>query len=435
MKRIKGVIRRRSTSRGARPEPTAAPARALPFGDDVVSTLKGGGDGGSHRRLHARGLLVSGQFAISLVLLTGALLLVRTLRSAYSIDPGFRTTGILLAPVTPLPGFEGDVDPANVALQLQERIRAIPGVDAVSWGSAMPLAGRGSRTSFRIDGYTPAAGEDMEFHFNSVGPGWFETTGVAIVRGRAIDGTDRQGAAGAVVVNETFARRFWPGDDAIGHRLSNGRLDLTVVGVARDVSWLSLTEPARPYVWLSGQQLLRGLVFTIRTDAPTGGVTPAIAEVVESVAAGWRVIGARSLEDQLASSLFSQRLAAMVIGAFGLLALLLAAAGLYGVVAFAVAQRTREVGVRLALGARPSAVRGLFVRQSLPFLAIGAVVGLAGAFAATRVLGGMLIGVSATDPVAFLVAPVLLGGAAMLASWVPARRAAKVDPILALRAE
>ena len=407
---------------------------------DVMSALRqerntlGGG-----ARTPLRSVLVAAQLALSLPLLAGALLLARSLTNAYRIDPGFALADALLVGVAPLPGT-AVADPAITTLAIRDRIAALPGVSAVSWGSATPLSGFGSRRGMQVIGYTPQQGEDMEFHVNHVGPDYFAAAGISIERGRSIVETDREGSPDVVVVNETFAARFWPGQDPIGQSIAMGRNDTlprvwTVVGVASDVNYLSLTEPVRPYVWTPALQMPGGVRFHLRTASDPMTLDAAIRQIVGEVAPGWSPGSVLTMESRLASSLFAERVTGASMGLFALFALLLGAVGLWGVIAFAVTQRTREVGIRVALGAAPRGVLGLFLRQALPVLGTGIVIGIALALAATRALRSLLIGVDTMDVPTLAASVLVLVVTTMVATWLPARRATRVDPMIALRAE
>ncbi|MGH7555185.1 MAG: ADOP family duplicated permease, partial [Longimicrobiales bacterium] len=403
---------------------------------DLVAALKGETKSFSRRgRVPLRGGLVVSQIALSLVLLIGALLFARAVRSAYAIDPGYPISGLLMVPLRQLPGAEAG-SAATTALALTERARAVPGVRSASWGTATPLAGYGSRRSVVPAGYTRTPGEDVEFHVDMVGPGFFETFGIDIVRGRALTELDRAGSQNAAVVSESYARRFWPGADPIGNvvRTSSGD-DFTIVGIARDVRFVSLIESPRPRVFLSALQEPGGVLLHVRTSDEPMRVLPAIADAVEDIAPGWAVTSPRTLENQAHDAVFEQRLVGGTIGAFAFVALLLAAIGIYGVVALAVAQRTREVGVRMALGATAGEIRTLFVRRALAMVTTGLALGLAAAWAATRLLGSLLIDVSPHDPFAFAGASILIAVVAFIASQIPARIAGRVDPLVAIRTE
>jgi macrolide transport system ATP-binding/permease protein len=407
---------------------------------DVVGVLKG--DGGSTavagRRIPLQSILVVSQVAMSLLLLIAALLFVRSLQAASAIDTGFTSDGMLLVDAEPRPGTERTVDPGRVAEQLQERIAAIPGVRAVSWAAAAPLGFDASRRGVAIEGYKPRDGEDMEYHYNQVGPKYFETIGITLLEGRGITPADRRGAPSVVVVNEAFARRFWPGQSALGKRISitgRGGPYVEVVGVARDSKYLSLTEAPRPFVFIPSLQEPGRITLHVRTASPPRSLLDAVQRDVNAVAPEWSLLNARTMEEQIGVSLLPQRVAGGVLTLFGIVALALAAVGLYGVVAYSVASRSREIGVRVALGARRVDVIRLVLRQGVVLVLIGLSIGVPAAWAVTRLLSGFLIGATATDLIAFGAASLMLASTALLASWIPARRAAAVDPVAALRRE
>jgi len=407
---------------------------------DVVTALKTDtpalGFGG--RRFSLHGALVIGQVALSTLLLVGALLFFRTLRAAATIDPGFRTDHMLLLDISPRPGEEGKVDPEQVALTARDRIAAIPGVAAVTWASNVPLGLDQGRRGLQVEGYRRREGEDMEFYYSVVGPRYFETMEVPLTRGRGFTDADRPGAPAVVIVNEAFAKRFWGDADPIGKRISrNGENGpwIEVVGLARDGKYVSITESPRPFVYYPQLQMPDGVIMHVRTTGDPRGLLTAARREVAVAAPNWMIERPRTLEEDIGASLLPQRIAAGLLGAFGVVALLLAAVGLYGVVAFAVAQRTREIGIRVALGAQGGEVLGLMLRQGMTLAGIGLLVGVPLAFVGARLVSAFLVGSGAADPVVFVGAAGLLAFVTLVASYVPARRASRVDPMLALRSQ
>jgi len=407
---------------------------------DVVTALKtdtpamrlGG------RRFSLQGALVVGQVSLSLLLLVGALLFLRTLRTAATIDPGFRVDHMLLLDIAPRPGEEGGVDGQQVALQVRDRIAAVPGVRAVSWANGVPLGLDANRRGVRVDGYRPREGEDMEFHYGVVGPRYFETMEVPLVRGRGFTDADRPGAPLVVVVNQAFAKKFWGDADPIGKRISiTGEAGpwLEVVGLARDGKYVSIAESPRPYVFYPQLQNPDGVTLLVRTSGDPRTVLGAVRREVTAVAPNWMIERPRTLEENVGGSLLPQRIAAGLLAGFGVIALLLAAVGLYGVVAFAVAQRTREIGIRVALGAQRGEVMKMMLRQGMTLAGIGLLVGLPLAFGAGKLISGFLLGVGAADPLVFIGAAASLIAVTLVASYVPARRASRVDPMVALRSQ
>jgi putative ABC transport system permease protein len=322
--------------------------------------------------------------------------------------------------------------------ETQRRLSALPGVLAASWAGALPLSLDASRQGTTVEGYTAREGEDMEFHYYGVGPRWFETMEIPLMRGRGFTSADRAGAPGVIVVNEAFARRFWPGADPLGKRVSvrgdEGPF-LTVVGVTSDGRFRSLANPSPPSIFLPALQQPSGTILVVRTSGDPLAMLPAVRAELQAVAATWSVANAGTMEDHIGTSVLPQRMAGTVLGLFGFVALLLVSVGVYGVVAYAVATRTREIGVRIALGAQPRDARWFVVRQGTLLVAIGVVIALPVAGAVMRLLSSFLLGASATDPIAFIGAALLLAIISLLATWIPARRASLIDPMVALRSE
>ncbi|HUQ82148.1 MAG TPA: ABC transporter permease [Gemmatimonadaceae bacterium] len=407
---------------------------------DVVSALKSDTPsmqlGG--RRFSLQGALVVGQVALSMLLLVGALLFLRTLSAASSIDPGFRVDNMLLLDVAPRPGEEGGANPQQVAIEARDRIAAIPGVTNVSWASSIPLGLDVNRRGLAVQGYRPREGEDMEFHYSVVGPRYFETMEVPLARGRGFTDADRPGAPLVAVVNEAFAKKFWGDADPIGKRIStNGDAGpwLEVVGLARDGKYVTISESARPYVFYPQLQSPDGVTLVVRTASDPKRLLAAVRREMGIVAPTWMIERPRTLDEHMGASLLPQRIAATLLASFGVVALLLAAVGLYGVVAFAVAQRTREIGIRVALGAQRGEVLGLMLRQGMMLASIGLLVGLPLSFAVGKLISGFLLGSGVADPIVFLGAAGSLVLVTLVASFVPARRASRVDPMVALRSQ
>jgi predicted permease len=400
----------------------------------LVGALKTDGANVSvgRQKLALQKVLVVSQVAISLLLLVGASLFLRSLRRAAAIDAGFRTDHLLVVDAEPRPGARDDTNAGLLGLEMQRRIAALPGVTAASWTSAIPLGLGASRRYVEPEGYQRRQGEDMEFHYAMVGPKLFETLELPIVRGRAIAESDRAGAPGAAVVNESFARRFWPNGDALGKRITSGS-EYTIVGIARDGKYLSLADGERPYMYFPALQSPANVQLVIRSSGEPRALIAAVRREISAAAPTWQALNPRTMDDQIATSLLPQRIAAGVLWLFGLVALLLAAVGLYGVIAYSVTTRTREIGVRIALGAQRGDVVRSVVRESLTLVTIGMLVGVPAAWATTRLISGFLLGVTSSDPVAYAVAILVLAGVTLAASWLPARRASRVDPIVAFK--
>jgi predicted permease len=408
---------------------------------DLVPALKqeSGSADLRDRRFGFRSLLVAAQLALAIVVLTGAGLCIKSLRNLLAIDPGYQTESVLVAP---LELDEKKYDKARgAALQRQflERLSALPGVEAVSYGLVMPLSGSRYMSSIFVDGRQPLPDEQMAFDANFVGPRYHETMGIGMVAGRGFTEQDRAGAPGVAIINETMARRLFPGENALGKRLrlGTGAPPLEIIGVARDIKHHDLTETPIPHFDLPAlQRDYDGYTnFVVRVKGRAADLIPSVRGELLALDSTLSVSDISPMSEQVGKAISGMRLASTLIGIFGLVALLLAGIGLYGVVAWMVSRRTREIGVRMALGAQPADVLRLILKQGMLLVGVGVTAGLGAAFIATRLIESLLYGVSRTDPATFAVVVLLLAGAALLACYVPARRAAKVDPMIALRRE
>jgi predicted permease len=408
---------------------------------DLVPALKGETTAGrGAARLGPRGPLVVLQVALSLVVLVGAGLLVRSLRNLFAIDPGFRTARVLLVPIS-LDSKNYDEGRAREFLrELDERLRALPGVEALSAATVTPMGGGVFTRSITVEGYTPQPGENVGVDANEVGPGYHELMGIPLAAGRGFTEQDRAGAPRVAVINEAMARQYLPGQNPLGKRLFLGRgsAPLEIVGVARDSKYHSLTESPTPHLdtpILQDPYAYRYVVVHVRAKGDAAALLAEVRREVKALDPTLSLAGAGTLADELGNSLAASRMAATLTTLFGLVALVLAAVGLYGSISYTVAQRTREIGIRIALGARPRDVLALVVGRGLLLVAAGAGAGLAAALALTRLASGLLYGVSATDPLTFVSVALLLAAVTFAACLIPARRAAKVDPLVALRYE
>ena len=325
--------------------------------------------------------------------------------------------------------------------RLLERARTLPGVEAASLGFTTPLSGRAPATSVeRVEGYQPGPHEHPFGEFNIVANDFFRALGVPLLRGRDFTSTDAANGPPVAIVNDAFVRRYWPGQDALGKRIfqhgPNGGTANEVIGVVETTRSRALTDSPRPALYFPlTQKSDLALSLVVRTGLEPSGTIALLRELVKSLDANVPVFGVRTMAQQKDGSLALQHMAAVSLSGFGVLALMLAALGIYGVLAYSVSRRTREIGVRVALGAQIADVLVLVLRQGIRLVATGVVLGLAGALAATRLLRGFLFEVQPLDPLTFVTVVVVLAVVAFFACWLPARRAAKIDPMEALRTE
>ena len=387
-----------------------------------------------------RTLFVTAQVALSVVLLIGAGLFLRALQTATTIDPGINVDRVLTVPLNLGLLRYKETDGQNFYSNLLSRVAAQPGVESVSIVRFPQLGFSFAQFEvFTEDRNNGQPDEGVSTGFNVVGPGYFTTMQTPLLRGRDFTEADRQGAPGVVVINATLASMLWNGADPLGKRISlTGQKGpfLEIVGVTRDGKYRSLGESPQPYVYQPVfQSYDPKMTMVIRTTGEPLSVTAAVREQIRILDPNLPVSDIKTLRDQLNFSLFPSRIAALTLGGFGVLALILAAIGIYGVVSYAVARRTHEIGIRIALGAKELSVLRLVIREGLFVVTVGLVVGLSLALVTTRLIEGFLYGVAATDAITFLTVPIVLGVVAVLASYLPARRATKVDPLVALRYE
>jgi predicted permease len=394
--------------------------------------------GGRQARLR-RGLVVA-QVALSMLLLAGAGLFARSLYNLKSIDPGFRTENLITFSVDPsLSGYQGD-RLIDLYHRMQDQLSPVPGVRSVSMSEVGALTGNDWSMTIRVDGYQAKEGEDMNPSVDGVGPGYFTTMGIPLVSGREFNERDTKSSAKVVIINETMARYYFNGTNPIGRRLGFGRgapTDLEIVGVVKDVRSLRLREAAPRFLYIPYPQdeSLTQLTFYVRT-AQDGGIAAAgVRQAVQRLDASLPIYDMKSMSVQVDESLFIQRMVAVLSVAFGALATVLAAIGLYGVMSYAVARRTREIGIRMALGAERGRVLWLVLKEVAVMAAIGIFAGLTAAIWVTRQLRSELFGLSPNDPVTLIAATVLLAFVALGAGYLPARRATTIDPMVALRTE
>jgi len=403
------------------------------------------------RMFTLRNLLVVTQVALSVVLLIAAGLFLRSLRQAQTIDPGFDAEKIVGLPLNINLLRYTKAQGREFYRQVTERVEAIPGVESASVARIAAVSGNssvrslliegraGSDNQFRSDNSGPVAENNDSVSANVIGPKYFQTMGIALMQGRDFNAQDSDDHPPVVIVNEAFVRRHFPNEDALGKRLSfNGPKGpwREIVGVVRTSKYRSLGEAPTPVAYLALQQNHEtGMVLHVRTRVDPSSVAGAIRNEVQSLERNLPLGNPELMSERVANSLYAARMGALLLAVFGACALLLASIGLYGVMSFAVARRTRELGIRVALGARPGDVFRLVLLQGMTLVIAGLVLGIGVAMAVTRLLASFLYGVSTTDALTFTVIPALLTAVALLACYLPARRATKVEPLIALRYE
>lgn len=409
---------------------------------DLVSTLKGEGPllSSGMRRLSMRNLLVVGQVALSLILLIGAGLLVRSTRNVQEMNPGFEPKQIMLASVdVGIQGYD-EAKGRGFFKQIVERVKSLPGVEAASMAGPLPLDAYSNGAGLTVEGYVPRyENERLNVSYSTVGHDYFQAMNTPIVEGRSFTEHDGQNSPRVAVVNETLARRFWPNESPIGKRLRLGgerNPYLEVIGVARDGKYFLLGEPPTEYLFVPHSQNYDGKMTLIaRTSGQPESVAEAIRQEVANIDGDLPVYGVKTMPAFLDRILAGPKGLADLATIFGLVALLMAAIGLYGVMSYSVAQRTREVGIRMALGARADAVLRMVLKEGLILTCAGILIGLVMAALISQLVASFLYGISPTDTLTFVTIPIGLAFVALIASYVPAHRATKVDPMVALRVE
>jgi predicted permease len=386
-------------------------------------------------------VLVVAQVALALVLLVGAGLLVRTLMRMQSVPLGFDPENVLTMTVAKSPSGSPQ-ETGTFFRQLTERVSALPGVGSVSVTWQLPLSGSGATTSLNVEGRPDDPGNVPMGVIHSAGPGYFRTMGIPLKQGREFTDHDDFESAPVLIVNETLAKKFFPGEDAIGKRIlpgfsTSGKYQYReIVGVVGDVKHGGVRSEASPeFYYAQSQMPVNSLTLVVRTTAEPGTLVAPVRGVVREMDANAPVFAVRTVEEYLSRSVASTRFNMTLLAAFAAVALVMTAVGLYGVISFSVSQSTRELGIRVALGARAGDALRLVMGRGMLLTLVGLVLGLAAAWGLTRVMAGLLFGVAATDTLTFAGVALLLAGVAAIACYVPARRATKVDPIVALRSE
>ena len=416
---------------------------------DFGAVLKSGSAATSAGSARLRSSLVVAEITITVVLLAAAGLLLRSYAAVLAVDPGFKADHLLIAETVLSPTQYSDrVARAGFYRNVLERVRGLPGVTAAGYANQAPLTFNGGRVYVLVEGQPPPRPEDIQKQIISdriVTPGYLETLGVPLLRGRPLDARDDANAPLTAVINEAMVQQLFPGEDAVGRRFRLGQGGtpawITIVGVVGAMRQMALDEPAEAELYLPTDQIPVTFAFfwpkhlVLRTQGDPLALATAVRRIVRDVDAAQPVSTIRTIDDVLAAGLENRNTQLTLLGAFAALALVLSAVGLYGVLAYTVTQRTAEIALRMALGApATSVVRGV-VRSALLLALLGIALGLVGAFAGTRVLASFLYGVSATDPVTLTAVAAVFVIVTLAASYVPARRAARVDPASALRGD
>jgi putative ABC transport system permease protein len=412
---------------------------------ELGEALKEGGRSGAggRRAQRVRSVFIVAEVALALVLLAGAGLLIRSFWRLQQVNPGFRTDHVLTLQLTlPRTKYPEGAQAAAFFQRLQERLAALPGVESASAASSIMLPKLANSSGFTIENRPPDPREQqLELPFDAVLPNYFQTLGVQLLRGRTFTAQDAQGQPEVAMVNESFAKRYFPNEDPVGRRFTfgdgtNNPQWITIAGVVRDTKRQGLDQPIRIESWMPHAQApSRSMEVVVRTAGDPLALTGAVRDAVWSLDRDLPIPRIQTLAQVLSESVAQRRLNMLLLTLFAAVALILAAVGIYGVMSYAVTQRTNEIGIRVALGAQSRDVLKLVVGQGMKLTLIGVGTGMILTLALMRLLASLLFGVSATDPLTFSVIAVLLIAVALLACYLPARRAAQVDPMIALRSE
>lgn len=411
---------------------------------DLNKSLKEGGrtTGGGRNRL--RGLLIVTEFGLALMLLVGAGLMIRSFLQLQRVDPGFNPDKVLTAHIAlPQNSYGTPARVGEFQQRLLQNVQSLPGVQSAAASMSLPPNLLQMRNPFVVEGQPPAPGESQPVAEQLlISPYYFRTLGIRLSAGRPFTDADNASAPPVVIINETMARTYFPNEDAVGRHIQTGDYNpagrwVTIVGVVDDVKYTGLHEAPEPTMYTPFQQNLwwRSLYLAVRTEGDSLRAVAAMREAVWAIDRDLPVSQIKTMDQVMSESVAEPRTYTLLLGLFGLVAMLLAGIGIYGVISYAVTQRTREIGIRMALGAQTKDVVKLIVREGMTLALVGVGIGLAASSALTRVMASLLFGVKATDPLTFSVIAVLLALVGLLACYLPARRATKVDPMIALRYE
>src|SRR5262245_18302884 len=408
---------------------------------NLNDALNDGARSASHSSNRSRNLLVISEVALVLVLLTAAGLLIRSFVRLRNVETGFDPNNVLTMQFSlSVVNYDEGEQIAAFYQRLDERLQSAPGVRSAAAISRIPLAGDRSTSGMNIEGRPALPGEGREVHYRVITPGYFRTMGIPLRAGRDLTEQDNAEAPRVALINQTLAKKYWPGEDVIGKRIKLGPNAnspwISIVGVVGDARNFGPENETLPEVYVANLQSPSDRMrLVIRTDVAPLSLVSTVKEVVRSLDKNVPFSQVATVEQLLANSVAPRRLNLALLAVFAVIALALALAGIYGVMSYTVATRTREIGVRVALGAQARDVLRLVVGQGIRPALAGVAIGLIASFALTRLMTRLLYGVSATDPLTFIAVPVLLTAVALLACWIPARRATKVDPMAALRVE
>jgi putative ABC transport system permease protein len=399
------------------------------------ASLREGERGGRSHGRRLRGALIVSEVALALVLLVGAGLLIHSFVRLLVVDPGYRAENLLTARFQLPPRYSGNAQRVQFYERLLERVAALPGIDSVGATSHLPLIRYNMGATLRVEGREPAKGErEPSAPIASVNPGYFRTMGIGLRAGRLFNASDVQGAPGVVLLSETLARTLFPAEDPVGRRLFVAGERATVVGIVTDIRHQGLEQEIEQAVYFSYRQLPRpGMALVLRSTVDPSLLSSALRRAVQDIDPALPLFDVMTMDARLSRSIAGRRLNLLLLGSFAALALLLAGVGIYGVIAYVVTERTREIGIRMALGAQRRDVLRMVLGQGMRLALLGVAIGLAAAFGLSRVLQTLLFEVKPSDPLTFTLIPVVLVGIAFLACWLPARRAASVNPMRAIR--
>ncbi len=406
-------------------------------------TKEGGREGVGGRKGIFRNILVVAEIGISAVLLVCAGLLVQTLLRLQSVDPGFRSEGVLTMRTSlPMPKYERLPPRRRFYEQVLPQVRALPGVQAAGYVSFLPLTMRGGLFPIWVEGQPrERLHTSMDAMFRVASPGYFSAMSIPLLSGRDFGDQDSLDLQRTAIVSAKFARKYWPDRNAIGGKFEIAGELRTIVGIVGDVKGRGLQRDSEPQVYIPYSQLDQGYTWfqpkdlAVRTTLDPQSLIPAVRGIIWAADRDQPISDVQTLSALLETETTERRLQLRLLGVFTGLALLLAAVGIYGVLSFLVSQRTAEIGVRLALGARTGSILGMFMSQGVMLAGIGLTLGLAGAYAAGRAMERLLFGVKPTDPLAYVVAAVLCLITTLVACYLPARRASRIDPMIAVRTE